>query len=211
MNSCASVVLGITKWQMVPASALEARESHIRGQFWKIMTEHGSEVQRADITPSSAWKLVETVLDCAYQVRTVANPTSHPTSRFQIRSEIAQFKQKITQPQSDIPRATQPVQEAAPSQSDALRTPQPVQKPENLPVTPLVQELAQSQPDTPQAPQSVQKEPEIHSVQQAIDPVSHIVRPTAEQILDLQAPSEAAQPLPADQPRSMATNAPLIL
>ena len=57
------VVLGITKWERVPAGVRGTREEELKTKFWKTMMEQGSAVHQFRGDFDSAWKTIDSLLD----------------------------------------------------------------------------------------------------------------------------------------------------
>ena len=58
-----NVVLGTTKWSDVTSEAGQRREQQLRDTYWKEMLQHGSVIMHVHADSSSAWKIVNRILE----------------------------------------------------------------------------------------------------------------------------------------------------
>ena len=58
-----NVVLGTTKWSDVTSEAGQRREQQLRDTYWKEMLQHGSVIMQVHADSSSAWKIVNRILE----------------------------------------------------------------------------------------------------------------------------------------------------
>ena len=58
-----NVVLGTTKWSYVTSEAGQRREQQLRDTYWKEMLQHGAAVMQVHADSSSAWKIVNHILE----------------------------------------------------------------------------------------------------------------------------------------------------
>jgi hypothetical protein len=79
-----SVVLGTTKWSDVMPEVGSRREAELKDRYWKDMIDAGTWVKQFDGTSSSAWKIVNIILDKVEE-----------TDRLQIQRELVELSYSI--------------------------------------------------------------------------------------------------------------------